>query len=171
MYQTFFAPNLLPYREDWTNLSDDVCYIGPEPEAQEHAGSHEKGRQMEEGKKSVVERTAHASPDACARVCEAAGLDFTPEEYEVLATDEERSEFLRQKYEEKSSSGDINFLKKRSCFQWRLHKGACCISRSFKLGYPKKESDKFTSGWFVPGIENWINSQDQCDGPAWREPS
>jgi hypothetical protein len=172
MYHTFMAPHLIPHRDVWDNLSDDTCYVGQDEKEQERAGSLEKNRQKEEKDKNAIEKLAHKSPEACALVCESAGLDVSEDEFNALDSDQARHEFIRQKYDERAPM-DTGFKKDRKCFQWRYNRGACCTSRSFKLGKPRKEGreeDKWTSGWFTQGINDWIDTQDACDEPAWREP-
>lgn len=172
MYETFFAPNLIPLREEWSNMSDDTCFIGADDESQNRVGDHEKGRQKPEDQKSPVEKRAHLSPASCAHVCEAAKLDINEEEFNHLETDQEREELIQRKYDERAKDNN-DFKKDRQCFQWKYYKGACCTHRSFKLGTPKGvgAEDKYTSGWFVKGINDWIDARGECDGINWREPS
>lgn len=165
------APHLVSFRGDWDNGSDDTCYIGPEDEQQKRAPDHEKGRQKKQNEKNVIERSAHNSAAACSKVCEAAGLDINEEEYESLDSDVMRGLHIHDKYAERRN--DKKFRKKRDCFQWKYNKGVCCTSRSFKLGKPKRENnkeDKWTSGWFVKGINDWIDAKGDCDKVAWKEP-
>lgn len=152
-------------------MSDDTCYISPDEKAQEEAGGHEKGRQRKQEEKNPIEKLAHTSRSACALVCESAGLDISQEEFDHLGTDLERSDFVKAKYDEKE--GDVDFKKDRKCFQWRYHKGICCTSRSFKFGKPRPEKEKnerWTSGWFVQGIHDWVEARGECDSIAWRDP-
>ncbi|EHK27156.1 glycosyltransferase family 31 protein [Trichoderma virens Gv29-8] len=133
MYYAFFAPKMVSFRKDWDNLSDDTCYIAPDEESQKKATQQQRDRQVKEGDKNVVQKYAHNSPAACAKVCEAAD---------------------------------------RKCFQWRFQKNVCCTAKSFKLGKPKKEKndgDKWTSGWFVRGINDWIETKGECP-VEWKNP-
>lgn len=171
MYYAFFAPKMVSYRKDWDNLSDDTCYIAPDEESQKKATGQQRDRQVKEGDKNVVQKYAHNSPAACAKVCEAAGLDIPTEEFEKLETETDRGKLIRAKYDEKAG-GDVGFKKDRKCFQWRFQKNVCCTSKSFKLGKPKKEKndgDKWTSGWFVKGINDWIETKEECP-LDWRNP-
>ena len=166
------APHLVNFRSSWDNLSDDVCYISHVDTAQVIAGEHEKSRQKEDKDKNAVERAAHESPASCARVCEAAGLDIRDDEYDRIESNVDKSKHIREKFE--AARKDQGFRKDRSCFQWRYNRGACCVSRSFKLGRPRredKEEDKWTSGWFVNGIEDWIEARAQCEKVDWKEVS
>lgn len=171
MYYAFFAPKMVSYRKDWDNLSDDTCYLAPDEESQKKATGQQRDRQVKEGDKNVVQKYAHNSPAACAKVCEAAGLDIPAEEFEKLETETDRGKLIRAKYDE-VASGDVGFKKDRKCFQWRFQKNVCCTSKSFKLGKPKKEKndgDKWTSGWFVKGINDWIETREDCP-VDWRNP-
>lgn len=172
MYHTFFAPNLISYRDNWTNLSDDVCYIAEDEESQDKVGDHEKSRQKAQGDKNAIEKLAHLSPSDCANVCEASKLDISAEEYDKLESQSERSDLIKRKYDQMLLDDEGNFAKDRQCFQWRYSRGACCTSKSFKFGQPKKEdkNNKVSSGWFVQGINDWIDAAGQCDGISWREP-
>lgn len=170
MYQAFFAPHLKAHRLDWDNLSEDTCYIGPEREDQDRAGGGERDRQKEEFSKNAIEKRAHMSAAACAKVCESAGLDFSDEEIAAFPNEAERDKFIRGKYDEKA--GDTEWHKERRCFQWRYHNGACCTASSFKFGTPREESNKderWLSGWFVDGINDWIDAVGECK-PEWKDP-
>lgn len=173
IYHAFMSPHLVSLRPEWDNGSDDVCYIASDGESQDKADDKARDRQKPEHEKSFAEKKAHVSPAACAKVCEAAGLDISEEEYTGLTSDVERGQLIHRKYDGKvnSEKGD-DFKRNRSCFQWNYHKGACCTSRSFKLGTPKRQSkddDKWTSGWFVKGINDWINARGECD-VEWKNP-
>lgn len=164
---------MIPFRLHWDNLSDDICYIGPDAEEQENAGEFEKGRQMKESEKNPVEKRAHISPANCAKVCEADGLDIPEDEFNDLENDVDRGHLIRELYQEKvdaDASGD--FRRSRKCFQWRYNQGACCTSRSFKLGKPRHEPDegKWSSGWFVRGINDWVQERGECTEVEWRTP-
>ncbi|KAH6869900.1 hypothetical protein B0T10DRAFT_568657 [Thelonectria olida] len=69
----------------------------------------------------------------------------------------------RTKYEE--GAKDANFNRDRQCFQWRYHNKACCLAGSFKLGKSRPEEDpkdKWSSGWFIEGINKWIEAKGDC---------
>lgn len=171
IYRSFMQPHLKKLRLDWDNLSDDTCYIGEDEEDQNRADKDARNRQVKEEDKNAIEKRAHTSPAACARVCESAGLGISDDEYNAIEHETERGNFVREKYEERR--GDDEFTKDRNCFQWRYHKGACCTAKSFKLGKPRKENSsdkKWTSGWFVKGIEDWIKARGECKSIAWKEP-
>ncbi|KAI5462533.1 family 31 glycosyltransferase [Mariannaea sp. PMI_226] len=168
MYETFMAPNLVPKREQFDNLSEDTCYIGADEAAQNAAGDREKSRQKKQDDKNPIERQAHQSPEHCSRVCMAEGLGIHQEHYDSLQSDSERFAYLESKYAERSA--DKGFNGERHCFQWRYHKNTCCVAKSFKLGRPRREEkveDRWTSGWFVEGINKWIEAKGDC-APAWK---
>lgn len=156
VYHAFVGPNLVPRRPQWNNLAEQRCFEKPEDGG------------------SVVEKHAHESAEACARVCLAEGLAVDTEVYEKLPTDDERDWYLQQRYRRQSSTErGASVARDRSCFSWRYREGKCCTSDSFRLGYPvsaKKEEDA-TSGWFVDGINRWIEEHGQCDnGTEWVTP-
>ncbi|EQK99937.1 glycosyltransferase family 31 [Ophiocordyceps sinensis CO18] len=176
LYHQFFAPNLVPTRDAWDNLSQDVCYIAPDTKSQDEADQDFKAVQKNQPAKTPVERDAHTSPAACAAVCEAAGLDVPERDWAARTTDDARAELLAELYGAKSAAHDESaaaFHKNRRCFQWRHHRGVCCTAESFKLGRPRRGDDKgggpWTSGWFVRGINDWIKAKGECD-VRWQEP-
>lgn len=172
MYRTFFAPKLVPLREDWSNLSNYRCFVAPDEESQNKATALERQQQVPDDRKNAVERHAHENAEACSRVCEAEGLEVSAEEYDALGTAQERGDFLRAKYHEKSAQNK-DWHRSRLCFQWSFRNGVCCTSWSFKLGMPMKEEreeDRWTSGWFVEGINDWIETQGECEGAKWTTP-
>ncbi|KAH7247490.1 uncharacterized protein BKA55DRAFT_572003 [Fusarium redolens] len=169
IYEAFFGPNIKEKQDEWDNFSDDVCYIGVEPEAQNKASDHQKGRQKKEDQKNAVEQRAHHDEAHCAKVCEADGLGITNDEYFSLSNDEKRNALIKARYDLRKD--DKAFHGSRRCFQWRYHKNVCCIARSFKNGKPKKEEkpgEKWTSGWFVQGINDWIAAKGDCE-PKWKD--
>lgn len=174
MYQAFMAPHLISFRRDWDNMAEDTCYIGPEDADQERTGDKERGRQKPQDDKNPIEKNAHVSPAACAKVCESAGLDISEEEFNKLDNDVARGHFIRDKYLKRvEEDKDGKFRKDRKCFQWKYKNGACCTSKNFKFGKPKKEEDdanRVTSGWYVRGINDWIETAGECEKPDWREP-
>ena len=128
MYRTFFAPQLVSEREDWSNLSQDTCYIAPDEESQGRATEDERKKQAPEDEKNAVERHAHKDKTACSLVCEAEGLNLSVEEYEALET-EQRGELVRKRYKEQSSKSR-HWDEGRNCFQWRYRNGVCCTAKS-----------------------------------------
>ncbi|EMT63694.1 hypothetical protein FOC4_g10013940 [Fusarium odoratissimum] len=169
MYHQFWAPQLEAEHDEWDNLSDDVCYIGFGPEAQGKATDHQKGRQRKENEKNAIEQHAHRSKEHCAMVCEAENLDISEDDYYNLKDDKERNEMIRTRYSQKK--GNKEWHTGRRCFQWRYHNNVCCIARSFKRGKPRKEQkpeEKWTSGWFVQGINDWIDAKGDCT-PKWKD--
>ncbi|KAI6784462.1 uncharacterized protein J7T54_006507 [Emericellopsis cladophorae] len=174
LYEAFMAPHLTQFRRDWDNLSEDTCFIGPDEADQEYAGDMERSRQRLERDKNPVEKEAHKSPAACAKVCEADKLVIPEDEYAALPNDVDKGHYLRKKYDQRIEEDvDGAFQRGRTCFQWRYHQGACCTSQSFKLGKPRRgaiEEDRWTSGAFVKGIRQWIDATGECSGPNWRKP-
>lgn len=171
IYDAFFKPQLVRYRKDWDNLSDDICYVGPDEGDQNQAPKIAKERQKKEDEKNPVEKRAHTSPAACAKVCESKGLDIDEAAYAALDTEQARGDLIHAAYDAKANSTE-SFRKGRDCFQWRYQNKACCIAKSFKLGKPRKEkreADTMMSGWFVKGINHWIEAQGDCD-LKWKEP-
>ncbi|KAI0141220.1 glycosyltransferase family 31 protein [Xylariaceae sp. FL1272] len=149
LYESLIAPKMKDTRENWNNLSDDVCYLKPDKEAQDKADGHDKDRQRKEEDLSEVEKNAWKSPEDCAKVCE--------------------SEITGEDANDKQKNRD------RKCFQYRWHDDVCCTSKSFKFGEPKAEpkddsKTKWTSGWYLKGIEDWIDAKGPCDKPAWKVP-
>lgn len=168
------APYLVSFRRDWDNMADDTCYIGPDDADQDRAGDKEKGRQKSQDDKNAVERNAHISPAACAKVCESAGLDIPEEEFTQLENDVERGHFIRERYLKRvEEDHDGGWRRDRSCFQWKYQKGTCCTSKSFKFGKPRHEDDdenRVTSGWYARGIKDWVDAKGDCEEPDWRKP-
>ncbi|KAJ6782732.1 hypothetical protein PWT90_08989 [Aphanocladium album] len=151
IYHAFVAPNLVPRRPRWNNLAEQHCYEKPED------GSN------------VIEKHAHESVEACSRVCLAEGLNIDEETYEKFETDDEREWYLQQRYRRQSAKSSSE----RRCFSWRYRDNKCCTSDTFRLGYPvgAKNEDDATSGWFVDGIERWIEKHGQCtEGTQWVTP-
>ncbi|KAI1170449.1 hypothetical protein F4777DRAFT_118614 [Nemania sp. FL0916] len=150
LYDSLIAPRMQDIRENWDNGSDDVCYINPDPDAQERADGRERDHQKKEEERSEVEKEAWKSPEKCAKVCES-----------VISAEH---------------ADDKEKQRSRECFQYRWHDEVCCTSKSFKMGEPKpKASDddpkaKWTSGWYMKGIQDWIDAMGECKEPAWKIP-
>lgn len=177
-------------RQDWDNLSDDVCYLNPDPDAQQRADEHARGRQKKEDEMNEVEKEAWKSWENCAKVCE---YQDEPDEEEwglrgVVERDEDAPGRANDtEMAEDSSPSDaaaresrkkyMNEKKRnRSCFQYRWHDEVCCTAKSFKLGAPKMapdsgdSKDQWTSGWYLKGINDWIDAMGDCKKPAWKTP-
>ncbi|KAI1424139.1 hypothetical protein F5Y12DRAFT_715670 [Xylaria sp. FL1777] len=150
LYDSLIAPKMQKTRENWDNGSDDVCYINLDPDAQERADGHDRDRQKGEDEMSEIEKNAWKSPENCAKVCE--------------------SEMSEEDSDNKEKRLD------RSCFQYSWHDEVCCTSKSFKLGEPKPKPKgvdskaKWTSGWYMEGIQDWIDAMGECTKPAWKIP-
>lgn len=148
LYENLVAPGMRSYRENWDNLSGDSCYLNPDPEAHDRASEHAKAHEKKEGSQTEAEKEAWQSPEKCARVCE---TEFSEEDMR----DESRKI-------------------KRKCFQWSWNDGVCCTSGSFKLGEPRDQNDdpnkRWTSGWYLKGISDWIDAKGNCTEIAWRKP-
>ncbi|KAI0971608.1 glycosyltransferase family 31 protein [Xylaria arbuscula] len=150
LYDSLIAPKMQKTRENWDNASDDVCYINPDPDAQERTDGHYRERQKKEDEMSEIEKEAWKSPENCAKVCES----------EISEED----------------SADKEKRLNRECFQYRWHDDVCCTSKSFKFGEPKSKPEddepkaKWTSGWYMEGIQDWIDAMGECTEPAWKIP-
>lgn len=177
-------------RENWDNLSDDVCYLNPDPEAQRHADGHSRDRQKKEGEMNDVEKEAWKSWENCAKVCESQDVP-DEEEWDIRGIiereDNAPSTANDTEVAEDTSPSDaaareawkkaMNEKKRnRSCFQYRWHEDVCCTAKSFKLGAPKMPPDdgdakaKWVSGWHLKGINDWIDAMGECKKPAWKTP-
>ncbi|RYP64962.1 hypothetical protein DL771_008531 [Monosporascus sp. 5C6A] len=189
LYHAFMAPKMQIQRSDWDNLSDDVCYVNPDPEAQQRAEGFERDRQKKESEMSDVEKEAWKSWENCAKVCESeipeddeleSGIlgrsdDDGPAKASDTNAAEDTSPSDRSAREARKKAMDEK-KKNRTCFQYRWHNEVCCTSRSFKLGAPKSkpESDykkhRWMSGWHLKGINDWIDVMGDCKTPAWKQP-
>lgn len=166
------------FRRKWDNLADSTCYIGRE--GQGRASPSMKAKQKEESEKTIVEKHAHRSAAACARVCEAEGLDISDAEFMALGTQTERARLVRDEYDAKAKH-DVLFRLNRRCFQWKYEDGVCWTSPHFTLGTPSPpkvdneeegedgDGEVVTSGWFVKGITDWIDAMGDC-AVDWKEP-
>lgn len=87
------SPKLTDYRADWDNMAEDVCFLNPDPKAQETAQRTYKDRQKKADELTDVERDAWRSRDHCAAVCAAdpAGIDEEEEEEEGDHGDDEEA--------------------------------------------------------------------------------
>ncbi|KAH6652765.1 hypothetical protein BKA67DRAFT_659440 [Truncatella angustata] len=194
LYHGLIAPKMQVQRHDWDNLSDDVCYISSDADAQARAGDHEKGRQKKGHEMTQVEKDAWKSPKHCARVCEEEDVPDedewelkqkvvprNPEEVEnaANASDTEKAEdsdasdeAMREQWKTMLNE----HKKSRTCFQYRWHDEVCCTARSFKLGAPKskpdedKQKEQWVSGWDLKGINDWIDAMGECKEIAWKTP-
>lgn len=172
LYHQFFEPHIAYFRKNWDNLSNGVCYISPQD--QNRVSPSIKSQQKPESEKNIVEKYAHRSAAACAKVCEAEGLDISDAEFSSLGTEMERGKFVREKYNEKAKSNTL-FKLNRRCFQWKYDRGVCCTSSTFSLGGPTEGAkddvnDVVTSGWFVQGINDWVDTMGNC-ALDWKNPT
>lgn len=162
LYDGLIAPKLQETRHDWDNLSDDTCYVNPDPDAQARAEGYQRDRQKKPEDMHDVEKEAWKSWENCAKVCA----------LEDVTDDEEAAE----KGDDAAAVKEANNVKKRNrtCFQYRWNNEVCCTSRSFKLGAPKKRADspkeRWMSGWHLKGINDWIDAMGPCETPAWKAP-
>ncbi|KAI4860355.1 glycosyltransferase family 31 protein [Hypoxylon rubiginosum] len=190
LYEGLIRPKMQVSRQNWDNLSDDVCYLNPDPQAQQRADGHFRDRQKKEGEMNEVEKVAWKSWENCAKVCESQDV---PDEEEwnmqgifnrenegpgaasntEIAEDTSPSDAAAREAWKKS----MNEKKRnRSCFQYRWHDEVCCTAKSFKLGAPKTEPDnsdlkaKWVSGWHLKGINEWIDAMGECTNPTWKTP-
>jgi hypothetical protein len=195
IYDALVGPKMTVQRQDWDNLSDDVCYINPDPDVQHRAEDHIRERQKKEEDMSDIEKVAWKSASHCSRVCEDEDVE---DEDEWLAkqkvvprvsTDPEKDAATAQDTEKAEDSGPSDAAareqwhktmserkKNRTCFQWRWHDEQCCTARSFKMGAPKAKpeksdnsKDKWVSGWDLKGINDWIDAMGECK-VAWKTP-
>lgn len=190
LYETFMAPKMQVSRSDWDNLSDDTCYVNPDPEAQERAEGFERDRQKEESEMSDIEKEAWKSWENCAKVCQSeipeddeiefdAGIWGRNDDSPATASDTNAAEDTSpsdQSLREARQRELTEKRKNRQCFQYRWHEEVCCTSRSFKLGGPKAKPEsgynkhRWMSGWHLKGINDWIDAMGECKEPAWKEP-
>ncbi|KAI0017717.1 glycosyltransferase family 31 protein [Xylariomycetidae sp. FL0641] len=190
LYHGLIAPKMQVSRENWDNLSDDVCYINPDPEAQERIDGQAKERSKVADEMNDVEKEAWMSWQNCAQVC--ATEDVSEEDewdrheaYErrhegpAMANNTEVAEdtsFSDAAAREARKKEMKEKKRNRTCFQYRWHDDVCCTSRSFKLGAPKaapeegRDKEKWMSGWHLKGIKDWIDAMGECEKPAWITP-
>ncbi|ORY59501.1 uncharacterized protein BCR38DRAFT_58439 [Pseudomassariella vexata] len=192
LYHGLVAPKMHVSREDWDNLSDDVCYINPNPEVQQRADGHLRDRQKKPEDMNEVEKNAWRSPAHCSKVCQNEDVP-DEDEYERLqhvvprkddlqdsasADDTEKAEDTGPSDEAARDAWHKNMRERkrnRTCFQYRWHDEQCCTARSFKLGAPKTRptdgntSAKWASGWDLKGIKDWIDATGECTEPAWKK--
>lgn len=193
LYHAFIANKMVNYRAHWDNLSDDVCYIDPDPAIFNHLDEKMKRRQKKPSEMNRIEREAHKSVAHCSRVCEYEGLpvDYPengveePQEWAQqhgLVGDQDTSpssQILEPRDTSTSPPKPRMHPLNRRCFQYRYHNGVCCTSRSFKLGAPHRDAkanmpDKpenvWHSGWYLQGINDWIAAKGECREPKWKVP-
>lgn len=195
LYLSLVAPKMQTQRQNWDNLSDDICYINPDKEAQTRASEHERSRQKKNEEMTPTEREAWRSSTHCARVCGAEGgptedklipreetppLDPNVKEGENTEMADDRGNLEDSARITKSHAPLETVMNKRvktpTCFQYRWHDEVCCTARSFKLGVPKpitvrdKEINKWVSGWDMKAISEWIGAMGECKHIAWKTP-
>ena len=177
LYYTFVAPKMVEYRQDWDNLSDDICYAEKSPEAQARMDPGLRGRQRPANQLNAAEEEAHLSADHCAKVC---AFGDEPEEVEEQADKDKDDgswgfkipDVLQGKNGAKRKQREKRLS--RSCFQHRYSEGVCCTSKSFKLGAPRDvdapPEKKWHSGWYLRGIQEWIDAKGDCEEVEWVKP-
>ena len=196
LFDALIAPKMQDVRHNWDNLSDDVCYINPDPAAQARAEGGLRDRQKKPEDMTHVEKEAWKSPEHCAKVCQE---EDVPEDWELdvaaqkvvprdpsrngedaaSANDTEKAEdtgpsdaSARQAWHKAMAEKKRN----RTCFQYRWHDEQCCTARSFKLGAPKSapgegnDRARWVSGWDLKGINDWIDATGECTKPNWKTP-
>jgi hypothetical protein len=188
LYEGLVAPKMLVERENWDNLSDDVCYLNPSATAQERADPLLRGRQKDFNDMNDIEKEAWRSPEYCSKVCKSQDVP-DEEEYEMLQRVVPRADTDPAHANDTEKAGDtdpsdeyareawrndmIQRKKNRTCFQYRWHDEQCCVSSSFKLGMPKARPDdndsqfKWMSGWDLKGINDWIDAMGECSQVGW----
>ncbi|KAI1341363.1 hypothetical protein F5Y15DRAFT_354355 [Xylariaceae sp. FL0016] len=189
LYNSLVRPHMQVLRENWDNLSDDVCYLNPDPAAQENVDGSLRDRMKDKGELNEFETEAWSSPESCAKICASEDIaDDEDWEHRILARKEANTAtanntenagdtdpsdaFVREAWRNTMNEKKRN----RTCFQYRWHDDVCCTSRSFKLGAPKaspgdgEEKARWISGWHLKGINDWIDAMGDCDGPTWTTP-
>jgi hypothetical protein len=181
LYHGLIAPKMQVQRQDWDNLSDDVCYINPDHDAQARAGDHERGRQKKKTDLTEIEEEDVPDEDEWELGQKVVPRDSEPDGGENAATanDTEKAEDSGPSDEamRKQWKTVMDERKKsRTCFQYRWHDEVCCTARSFKLGAPKakpdhdKQMERWVSGWDLKGINDWISAMGECTEVAWKTP-
>ncbi|PTB46307.1 glycosyltransferase family 31 protein [Trichoderma asperellum CBS 433.97] len=66
LYHHFVAPQLVPFRPDWDNMSDDVFYLN----MSDNTYDHSQLRKAKLEGLSPLEKMAHLSFDSCLRACQ-----------------------------------------------------------------------------------------------------
>ncbi|OTA98813.1 glycosyltransferase family 31 protein [Hypoxylon sp. CI-4A] len=187
LYEGLIRPKMQVVRENWDNLSDDVCYLNPDPDAQARAESQFRDRQKNNNEMNDVEKEAWKSWESCAKVCDSQdvidedldslGYDLMERNNPGTADDTEKAEdtspsdaAARAAWKNAMNEKKLN----RSCFQYRWHNEVCCTARSFKLGAPKmapatsNPNAQWISGWHLKGINDWIEAKGECTKPEWK---
>jgi hypothetical protein len=180
VYEHFIAPHLRNYRVDWDNLSEDVCYISPDPTLRRNAPRRAVDREKKGDKLTPVERNAYRSPYHCSKVCEYEGYEGElpesvneknagPDDFDDPGDEEAETEQGRENKKplRKKLGGD------RQCFQWLCHQGVCCTAQYFTLGRPKRVKPgilKWHAGWYVQGVQEWIEAAGECKDVLWVTP-
>lgn len=183
LYEGLIAPKMQVLREHWDNLSDDVCYINPDPAVQAEADDHMKERQKDEKDMNAVEKEAWKSAEHCSRVCASQDVSDDDDEDGWTMHIHTYPRGASEDLNDKGKTEDVRDLrekemlerkKNRSCFQYRYQNQQCCTSKSFKLGTPKPKSSelatKWVSGWDLKGINDWISATGDCKQAEWKTP-
>jgi hypothetical protein len=199
IYDALVRPKMQIQRQDWDNLSDDVCFLNPD--AQDRADEHVRNRQKNKNELTEVEKVAWKSPEHCARVCEGEDVpeddewnkqevfgrhnnstdktgDLPKDANAATALDTQKAQDSGPSDQAAREAWQLAMRERRrnrTCFQYRWHDEQCCTARSFKLGAPKAKpgsedkKQKWISGWHLKGINDWIAAMGNCE-PAWKTP-
>ncbi|XXG96377.1 hypothetical protein Hte_002659 [Hypoxylon texense] len=137
VYHEFVEPKLSVRRDDWDNLSEDEGVLYLDPKA-EHA-------QWQKDRAKKLDRQISVP---------------------AVEMDAHKSfEHCRKLCDSIAK-----------CFQFSFHDGICAYSKSFTLGKPKptekmekteKDGQRWTSGWNVRRIQDWVEKQGSCKEPVW----
>jgi len=103
------------------------------------------------------------------------GPPTTEDEKEEMDTigEPDESDLNGQEWENSDNAKVLppkNIGKDRKCFQWRYHEGVCCTSKHFSLGRPQRVKpglQKWHSGWYIQGIQEWIKEAGECKEVLW----
>jgi hypothetical protein len=100
----------------------------------------------------------------------------TQDKMEDSGNQDEPEDLSLKKFKRKTQAKEPprkNLGQNRKCFQWRYHGGVCCTNRHFTLGKPKKVKSgswKHYSGWYLEGIQEWIEAAGECKDVMWVMP-
>ncbi|KAK8114968.1 hypothetical protein PG999_007037 [Apiospora kogelbergensis] len=193
LFDALISPKMQDTRQDWDNLSDDVCYINPDPSVQNRAEGHLRDRQKKPEDMTAVEKEAWKSPEHCAKVCQEQDV---PEDWELdtkaqkviprdpshkdqdsaNASDTEKAEDTGPSDAAAREAWHKTMAEKRRTAPASSTDGTTS-TRSFKLGAPKaapeegKDKQRWASGWDLKGINDWIDATGECTKVNWVKPT